>query len=178
MITETYLNTKAREIYKQNCAVGWWDNPDRSAVGCCQLINTEICEATEGERKGLMDNKLKHRKMGEVELADALVRTLDLGAHLGLVYANFGTEDDMEEAYNMLSESSPADCHFFITIRLVQFGRDLNGVSYSVLIQSIIKCAEHFGYDIVGAMEEKIEFNKTRPDHQRNNRAKEGGKKF
>jgi NTP pyrophosphatase (non-canonical NTP hydrolase) len=36
----------------------------------------------EGERKNLMDDKLPHRKMAEVELADALIRIFDYaGAH-------------------------------------------------------------------------------------------------
>lgn len=41
------------------------------------LIVSEIAEAMEGERKGLMDDKLPHRKMAEVELADALIRIFD-----------------------------------------------------------------------------------------------------
>ena len=35
-----------------------------------------------------------------------------------------------------------------------------------------------FGYDIGGAVEEKLEFNKNRSDHKPENRAKDGGKKF
>ena len=34
------------------------------------------------------------------------------------------------------------------------------------------------GYDLVGAIYEKLEYNKTRADHKITNRAKEGGKKF
>lgn len=43
----------------------------------CMLIVTEIAEAFEGERRDLMDDKLPHRKMVEVELADALIRIFD-----------------------------------------------------------------------------------------------------
>ena len=42
------------------------------------LIHSEISEAMEGARKGLMDNHLKHRSMMEVELADAIIRIFDL----------------------------------------------------------------------------------------------------
>ena len=42
------------------------------------LIHSEISEAMEGHRKGLMDDKLPHRPMAEVELADALIRICDL----------------------------------------------------------------------------------------------------
>lgn len=46
------------------------------------LIHSEISEAMEGHRKNLMDDKLPHRKMLEVELADAMIRIFDLaGAH-------------------------------------------------------------------------------------------------
>lgn len=41
------------------------------------LIVSEIAEAMEGERKNLQDDKLPHRKMAEVELADALIRIFD-----------------------------------------------------------------------------------------------------
>jgi NTP pyrophosphatase (non-canonical NTP hydrolase) len=41
------------------------------------LIHSEITEAFEGERKNLMDDHLPHRKMVEVELADALIRIFD-----------------------------------------------------------------------------------------------------
>ena len=48
------------------------------------LIVTEIAEAKEGHRKDLMDNHLPHRKMIEVELADAMIRIGDLAGRLGL----------------------------------------------------------------------------------------------
>jgi NTP pyrophosphatase (non-canonical NTP hydrolase) len=48
------------------------------------LIHSEISEAMEGHRKGLMDDKLPHRPMIEVELADALIRIADLAGALDL----------------------------------------------------------------------------------------------
>jgi hypothetical protein len=48
------------------------------------LIVSEIGEAMEGHRKNLMDDKLPHRKMLEVELADALIRIYDLAGGIGL----------------------------------------------------------------------------------------------
>jgi NTP pyrophosphatase (non-canonical NTP hydrolase) len=38
----------------------------------------------EGHRKGLPDDKLPHRSMIEVELADAVIRIADLAGALGL----------------------------------------------------------------------------------------------
>lgn len=48
------------------------------------LIHSEISEAMEGHRKGLADDKLPHRLMIEVELADAVIRIADLAGALGL----------------------------------------------------------------------------------------------
>lgn len=48
------------------------------------LTHSEVSEAMEGHRKGLMDDKLPHRPMIEVELADAVIRIADLAGALGL----------------------------------------------------------------------------------------------
>lgn len=48
------------------------------------LIHSEVSEAMEGHRKGLMDDKLPHRPAIEVELADAVIRIADLCGALQL----------------------------------------------------------------------------------------------
>lgn len=48
------------------------------------LIHSEVSEGVEGHRKGLMDDKLPHRPMIEVELADTVIRILDLSGALEL----------------------------------------------------------------------------------------------
>ena len=78
------------------------------------LMVSEIAEAMEGERKDLMDDKLPHRRMAEVELADAVIRIAD---YCGLC-----------------------------------------------------------GYDLEGAILEKMAYNRIREDHKREVRAMKGGK--
>lgn len=80
------------------------------------LVVSEIAEAMEGHRKGLQDDKLPHRSMIEVELADAVIRICDLAGALDL--------------------------------------------------------------DLGGAIKEKLEYNKHRPDHKPENRKAEGGKAY
>lgn len=48
------------------------------------LIVSEVSEGMEGFRKNLRDDKLSHRSMLEVELADAVIRIFDLAGGIGL----------------------------------------------------------------------------------------------
>ncbi len=119
------INELVRDIHSKNIVAGWWVDPvtgedllsNPYVIGTkLMLVVTEIAEATEGFRKNLMDDKLPHRSMVEVELADALIRILDLAGALGC--------------------------------------------------------------DLGGAIEEKRDFNAVRPDHKKEDRVKENGKKF
>jgi NTP pyrophosphatase (non-canonical NTP hydrolase) len=80
-------------------AAGWWRKGEEDLTEAARngglwggalvaqklcLIHSEISEAMEGHRKGLMDDKLPHRSMIEVELADAVIRIADLAGALNL----------------------------------------------------------------------------------------------
>lgn len=68
----------------------WWQNIEtgepiaRNIGELLALCHSELSEALEGHRKDLMDDKLPHRKMFEVELADTLIRIFDMAAGLSL----------------------------------------------------------------------------------------------
>lgn len=101
---------------------GWWTDPatgkdkERNVGEALMLIVSEVAEAMEGHRKNLPDDKLPHRSMMEVELADAIIRICDLAG-----------------------------------------GR---------------------GYDLGGALAEKLAYNHTRPDHKLEARLAPGGKSY
>ena len=74
--------------HEQAAMAGWWKpgdtlNPLMFSNKLC-LIHSEISEAMEGDRKKLMDDKLPHRQMREVELADAAIRIFDLAGAYGM----------------------------------------------------------------------------------------------
>lgn len=86
--TAATINALADEVHRANAQ--WWQDlhtgePITRNVGelLC-LVHSELSEAMEGHRKGLTDDKLPHRKMFEVELADAVIRIFDLAAGLGI----------------------------------------------------------------------------------------------
>ncbi len=60
------------------------DMKTRNKAELLFLIISEVVEAGEGARKDLMDDKLPHRKMLEVELADTLIRLFDFAGAYGL----------------------------------------------------------------------------------------------
>lgn len=81
------LNELSKQVHAAN--IKWWQDTrtglpiKRNKGELLALIHSEISEALEGERKDLMDDKLPHRKMAEVELADAIIRILDYAEGFG-----------------------------------------------------------------------------------------------
>lgn len=82
-----YLDNYAREVHKAN--EKWWVSLDdnsrilRNKGELLMLVVFELSEALEGDRKGLMDDKLPQYKMFDVEIVDALIRLFDIaGAYI------------------------------------------------------------------------------------------------
>ena len=88
------LNEYALEVHEANAL--WWIDiktglpKERNFGELIALVHSELSEALEGLRKNLMDDKPPHRRMVEVELADAVIRIFDICAGLGY---------DLEAAY-------------------------------------------------------------------------------
>lgn len=90
--TAGIINALSESIHADNVKAGWWNDiktgeplvnrPHFMAEKLC-LVHSEISEAMEGLRKNLKDDKLPHREMMEVELADALIRICDIAAAKG-----------------------------------------------------------------------------------------------
>jgi len=182
-MTKLDLNELAHQIHQQNVDLGWWDEP-REAGTLLMLVVSEIAEAMEGERKDLMDNHLTHRKMAEVELADAVIRLLDIAGYYNLTLSFNFNENNLNQELNFLGKKKGSQLLAIVDIiTLAAYGslsisQASSNMAISEAIEFIYYYASLYNYDIDSAMLEKIEYNRTRPDHQKENRLATGGKKF
>ena len=184
-MTPEQINEYAKNIFAQNVQRGWWDDMDRCVFQTLQLVNTEIAEATEGDRKDLMDDHLPHRKMAEVELADTVIRLLDLAGRYEWVYRKHPPTFAMHE---IATAKNTAARHLWLTASVCTLAVRLcapdeyftvdDNAYFSHTITAALQIAEIEGYDLIGAIDEKLEYNKARADHDRKNRAQAGGKKY
>lgn len=99
------LDSWAARIHELNKK--WWVNPhtgepiEREIGTMLMLVNSELCEALEGHRKNLMDEKLPQYKNFDVEIADAMIRLFDLCGGLGI---NIEEVIEAKLAYNAVRE--------------------------------------------------------------------------
>jgi NTP pyrophosphatase (non-canonical NTP hydrolase) len=167
------------EIHEHNKSVGWWDNVDQfTKITKLMLTVTEIAEATEGDRKNLMDDKVPTREMLEVELADVMIRTLDLGGYMNFCIDPHIT-NRMQRVVEGYQNNIPVPVMlFFIVCDVVDYARDQSESRYSQLLACIAATAVCLDLDLEGAMKDKREYNATRADHKRSNRVKSHGKTY
>ena len=82
------INGCVQVCHNAQVTAGWWTGVDVHAPfvipAKLALIHSEVSEALEGQRKDQWDDKLPHRKMIEVELADTVIRIFDLAGAMGL----------------------------------------------------------------------------------------------
>lgn len=87
-----------RIVHKTAVDAGWYSDLEtgrpieRNFGEVVALMHSELSEALEGWRKGLMDDHLPDRLMAEVEFADCIIRILDTAAALGYNVASAAVE--------------------------------------------------------------------------------------
>lgn len=160
------------KVHQQNKEMGWHDKPRTHAKMRC-LIRSELGEAMEGDRKGLMDDHLPHIDMKKVELADFVIRIMDYTAlnnqflpdefaHLIPVVGDFCEDVDILYSYVDRCRYEQPDLYPLI-----------------LATRYVFSMFDHYGYgDLMAIMQEKLEYNRTRADHQKENRNKPGGKDY
>lgn len=179
----------------------WWADlegkPIRRDTGTLlMLVVSELAEAMEGRRKSkpgapLMDDKLPHREMAEVELADVLIRCLDAASsdqynknkesihrevqHIIQFKGSdlYRTMLNMQEGTQLLYLTSAATRAMDTYAYTGEVFKSLCHVIASTIILAAI-----WDYDLFTATDEKNAFNLTRVDHSVEARKQDGGKKW
>lgn len=137
------------------------------------LVYTELAEAVEAYRKDLNDDHLPHRKGVEVELADAVIRWLDIynGYELDFTFFNYSLD-------KLLLEYSHVDIFMNMFYYVTEYSMHSEEADYNNFLFWICYYCEHNNLDLKGAILEKLEYNKTRIDHTIEARKEKNGKKF
>lgn len=189
----------AKRVHEANRR--WWLDPETSEpivlkMGSrCMLVISELSECMEAERKNLKDDKLPHRQGAEVEMADYIIRLLDMmgaptdqldrppkkTAHCNMLIQQIqeGKHGQVNDFINdILSSEEKAEILMSMVKQVAAFCEHpfLNDIPF--LIKIAEKYCEKYGYDLWGAFEEKMEYNATRLDHKIENRLMDGGKKW
>lgn len=176
-MTPIEINNLAEEIHNLNRK--WWpdDVHKRDKQEILILIVSEIIECMEGERKDLMDDKLPHRKMAEVEMADTAIRVLDAMGAFKFVYT---VDHSADNWFSFEFKDDSKAGNLFAMVGVVTRGGTFHKAStfMSNILWLVIQYCEKYGYDLWGAVREKLEYNKTRYDHTDEGRAAAGGKKW
>lgn len=158
----------------EDLETGEWKDRNRGEMYC--LMHSELSEAMEGYRKSLQDDKLPHRPMIEVELADFVIRLADYAAYRKLVEQVRGAVN-MWPGFEIGNIAEVLACvHASVSYALAQQWNEdahLGGA-----LGLVVRIADHLGLDLEGAVYEKMAFNSNRPDHKRENRKLANGKRF
>ncbi len=178
-----------KRIHKLNHR--WWHDEagnrlERNKGELLCLFHSEVSEATEGVLTDEMDDKLPHRKMDEVEMADTSIRIFDYAEGFGhdLKSAAIEVHPKGREYFcgkdNQLAQHAIIHMHISKAMEAERKGRPsevvaswLNGALHLIELY----CWLH-GYDLVTTIEDKLAFNQVRVDHTFEARAQAGGKKW
>lgn len=171
---------------------GWWSDPKtglpiaRNVGEMLLLMVSELAEGAEGLDAGLMDDKLPHRRMIEVELADFHIRLYDFCGGQTLDLQAAYTNSVLTEAFNeVIAPRGDTPALWQITRHIcdaMEAHRKGKRTTHIASLARAYRLSEWYagmlGCDVEGAIEEKMAFNKVRPDHQLAARMAPGGKTY
>lgn len=183
-LTDYEITLLGEEIHAANVIAGWWakfpNKFDRYSTAM-MLVISELAEALEGDRKNLHDDHLPHHKMFDVELADAVIRILDL---VGAYNVNIGYDykDDNDEYIELvkadiLNNNETIPESLYEITKIICSNYEVNYL-YTRALYYIIAVAELKNIDLWNIVDEKRQYNKERADHKKEVRETENGKKY
>lgn len=205
LLCEAFHGDAVAAGWHHNIATGEpkWRNPGEMLM----LAVSELAEAMEGHRKNLMDDKLPHRPMIEVELADYVIRVCDTICTDAFTAGGVGriaAPGEVPPYFGLRGAHTPpnvGDYLLYITTVTTAAGaladysegvraltpeghnqRTKNSHAARALLTGGMMMAFHLAaslsLDLPAALVEKRHINKTRTDHSVKARLAEGGKAY
>lgn len=183
--------TLTHAFHGDAAAAGWHHNietgePKRRNIGeMTMLAISELAEAMEGHRKRRMDDKLPHRPMLDVEIADFVIRGFDTIAIPAFEGIRLDLNDAMTSAARFPKSDNIADGLRHIVAGIANVSDalvhvDAEHAKFCIargLFMAFRFAASH-GLDLGGALVDKRDYNARREDHSVSARLAAGGKAF
>ena len=190
------MRSRADITHASNVAAGWWSDINtgksiletRNRPELMLLVISEVSEADHGEVQQVKDDKLPHLEMFDVELADVAIRLFDMMGAENSLYG-YAVEYDFNKNFEIFVRNLLNASH---ERRLLEIVNTVSAAMEHIRKGRIepyrlklaetqamtFAVAEINGIDLFSVIDEKIAFNKNRPDHKIENRQKSDGKKF
>lgn len=193
-IVGVIIDDLVADLHGRNVAAGWWSDTAtghrkaRNVGEMLMLAVSEICEVPSGNRiLTEMDDKLPHRLMFEVELADCIIRLFDTAGGTGVKLGD-AIKAIFDRDMLPIGPFSPAwgDMMLMLPIRHLSDAMEANrkgrihdyGIFIGRAVFDVFAIGIAANLDVPSAIVEKMEFNAQRADHKIENRKAEGGKKY
>lgn len=193
------LNQLSLKCFNQAYSLGWYTDAETGldtlsssltrkvcpwVVARLALIGSEITEAYDGMILSNPDEHLPKYSNFTVELADTVIRIMDLAGCLNIRNINEQVTKCKDAELDNSNVTKMVDKWFVHAHNLVSYALEAYRKGYrglfekrlAELVSYINDLANVFGLALWNAVDDKLVFNANRPDHKLENRQKEGGK--
>jgi len=172
------------DIHNRNVQAGWWTDlstgtfKQRNIGELLMLICTELEEARQGQNTNCADDKLPHRSMLEVEIADALIRLGDLCGYYVPDFAEAFTAECWSDPDPLTTSGIVFSGGVFLAqaMEASRKNRTMAPALAKFAVWALRFSLQH-NLQICSAVVEKLDYNAQRADHKIENRRKPDGKK-